>query len=81
MISIQAHVKSFTEEIIAQQESNPRFRFLQINLQDNPLRGFLVSLFTNRLKTQIPEKMHKSYMLSSQNMEYLREPIGMPTQP
>jgi ATPase complex subunit ATP10 len=50
---------------------------VQINLQENTLRSMLVSLFMRGIRANVPAALHKTYMLSSQNMEYLREPLGM----
>jgi ATPase complex subunit ATP10 len=41
------------------------------------LRSMLVSLFMRGIRSQVPHALHKTYLLSSQNMEYLREPLGM----
>jgi len=41
------------------------------------LKGLLVSLFASRLRRQIPAQRQPFYLLSGQNMEYLREPLGL----
>jgi mitochondrial ATPase complex subunit ATP10 len=48
-----------------------------VNLQENPLKSFLVSLFFSSLRKTVPLNLQPTYMVSSQNMEYLREPLGM----
>ncbi|PIL23340.1 hypothetical protein GSI_14651 [Ganoderma sinense ZZ0214-1] len=57
--------------------SNPHFQFVQINLQDNLVKSWLVSLFQSGIRKQVPEKLWPTYMISNQNMEYLREPLGI----
>ncbi|TBU25951.1 ATP10 protein-domain-containing protein [Dichomitus squalens] len=57
--------------------SNPDFQLVQINLQDNLVKSWLVSLFTSGIKKQVPEQLWPTYMISNQNMEYLREPLGI----
>ncbi|EJC99371.1 uncharacterized protein FOMMEDRAFT_94188, partial [Fomitiporia mediterranea MF3/22] len=47
------------------------------NLQENPAKAFLVSLYLSSLRRNIPKELHPFYLLSRQNMEYLREPLGM----
>lgn len=49
----------------------------QINLQENPLKSFLVSLFLSSLRKTVPEQYQSTYILSHQSLEYLREPTGM----
>lgn len=49
----------------------------QINLQENPLKSFLVSMFLSSLRSQIPPRQQPTYLLSHQSLEYLREPMGM----
>lgn len=52
-------------------------RQTQINLQENPLKSFLVSMFISSLRKQVPPEHHATYLLSHQSLEYLREPMGM----
>jgi ATPase complex subunit ATP10 len=48
-----------------------------VNLQQNPLRTFVVSFFTSKLKQIIPPHFHHSYMLSYDNIDYIRDAIGL----
>ncbi|KIJ37002.1 hypothetical protein M422DRAFT_69567, partial [Sphaerobolus stellatus SS14] len=73
----EEHVRSFTEPAVAAHLSNPLFRYVQINLQDNPLKGFLVSLFLSSIRARIPQELQSTYIMSRFNVEYLREPMGM----
>jgi len=73
----ESHVKSFVEPVLKEYDSNPNFRYIQINLQENRLKSILVSMLINRLKGNVPEKYHSTYMLSHQNMEYVREDLGL----
>lgn len=49
---------------------------IQVNLQENLLKSFLVSLFLSSLRNTVPSELHPTYILSSQNMEFLRVPLG-----
>ena len=49
----------------------------QINHQENLLKGFIVSLMVGSLRKKTPPKLHETYLLSVQNMELIRESIGM----
>lgn len=49
----------------------------QINLQDNVLKAYLVSLFMSSLRGSIPEQHHATYLLSTQNLELQREAMGI----
>lgn len=51
---------------------------VQVNLQENPLKSFLVSMFVSSLRKTVPAEYHATYLLSHQSLEYLREPLGMP---
>jgi len=55
----------------------PLLMMLQINLQENPLKGFLVSLFLSSIRSRVPPDLQSTYLVSRQNMEYVREPMGM----
>lgn len=57
--------------------SNPNYRFIQINLQENLLKSFLVSMFLSSLRRTIPVELQPAYLVSSQNMEYARDSLGM----
>lgn len=50
---------------------------VQLNVQENPLKSWLVSLFLNNLKRNVPVHQQARYLLSNQNLEYVREPLGM----
>jgi len=73
----EEHAKSFTAPALETHESHPLFRFVQINLQENLLKGFLVSMFLTSIRTRTPAHLQPTYLVSRQNMEYLREPLGM----
>jgi ATPase complex subunit ATP10 len=57
--------------------SNPNYRFVQINLQENLLKSLLVSMFLSSLRQTIPVELQPTYLVSSQNMEYVRDSLGM----
>ncbi|CAA7267251.1 unnamed protein product [Cyclocybe aegerita] len=73
----ETHAKSFANSTYARYSSNPLFQYVQINLQENLLKSFLVKLFSNSLRSSVPLELQKNYLVSSQNMEYLRDPLGM----
>ena len=57
--------------------SNPNYRFVQINLQENLLKSLLVSMFLSSLRRTVPANLQPTYIVSSQNMEYVRDNLGM----
>ncbi|KAJ3506353.1 hypothetical protein NLJ89_g6914 [Agrocybe chaxingu] len=77
LIREDTHAKSFANSTYARYSSNPLFQYVQINLQENLLKSFLVKLFSNSLRSSVPLELQKNYLVSSQNMEYLRDPLGM----
>ncbi|KAI0032856.1 ATPase assembly factor ATP10, partial [Vararia minispora EC-137] len=73
----QHHAMSFTHQVNEKYRHHPGYQFVQVNLQENVLKSFLVSLFLSSLRNAVPEPLHPTYILSRQNMEYVREPLGM----
>ena len=51
------------------------YRYIQVNLQENLLKSLLVSLFTSSIRKTIPEELWETYLVSSQNMEYVSLPV------
>ena len=41
------------------------------------LKSFLVKLFSNSLRATVPPELHATYLVSSQNLEYVRDSLGM----
>ena len=41
------------------------------------LKSFLVKLFSNSLRASVPPELHSTYLVSNQNLEYVRDPLGM----
>ncbi|KAF9456417.1 ATP10 protein-domain-containing protein [Collybia nuda] len=73
----EVHAQGFIDPTHARFSSNPHYQYIQINLQENLLKSFLVNLFANSLRGTVPPELHANYLVSSQNMEYVREPLGM----
>ncbi|WFD33798.1 U3 snoRNP protein [Malassezia cuniculi] len=73
----EEHTRSFYTQAVERFASNANFQLVQINLQENALKAYLISLFLSSLRKQIPPKDQATYLLSSQNMDAVRENIGM----
>ncbi|KAF7983200.1 hypothetical protein HWV62_23464 [Athelia sp. TMB] len=73
----EIHVAGFTSPTHARFSSNPLYTPVSINLQENLLKSFLVSLFLSSIRKQVPSDLHPTYLVSGQNMEYVREPLGL----
>lgn len=71
------NAKGFTDPAHARYASHPLYQYVQVNLQENLLKAFLVNLFIKSLRRVTPEELHPTYLVSSQNMEYVREALGM----
>ncbi|KAN0065118.1 Mitochondrial ATPase complex subunit atp10 [Thecaphora frezii] len=72
----EEHTKSFYEETLKAYGDHPKFQLVQINIQENTLKAYLISLFLSTLRSQIPKRYHKTYLLSSQSLELERDPMG-----
>ncbi|KZV95867.1 hypothetical protein EXIGLDRAFT_609999 [Exidia glandulosa HHB12029] len=73
----EEHVSSFTHDAVETHKSNPHFRFVQINLQENKMKYYVLSLFVARLRDKIDPALQPYYIISAQNFEYLRDPMLM----
>ncbi|KZT23703.1 hypothetical protein NEOLEDRAFT_1157210 [Neolentinus lepideus HHB14362 ss-1] len=74
------HIRYFvlpTNEAYFRNPKYPEYQHVLINLQENILRSMLVSLFTSRIRKNTPPELHSTYLLSSQDMEYQREAMGL----
>jgi mitochondrial ATPase complex subunit ATP10 len=76
-VLLQLHAEGFVSKTNEAHLSNPRYQYIQINLQENILKSFLVNLFTRSIKSQVPAHLHDTYLVSTENMEALRQPLGM----
>lgn len=52
-------------------------QIITLNLQSNPLKSWLVRLFSGSLRATIPKPLQPTYLLTSEAIEYLRTPLGM----
>ncbi|KAF9073034.1 ATPase assembly factor ATP10 [Rhodocollybia butyracea] len=73
----EIQIDAFTKSSMARFSWHPLFQRIQINLQENILKSLLVSLFLASLRRAIPVDQHATYLISSQNMEYQSEAIGL----
>ncbi|KAF8629023.1 hypothetical protein AX15_003598 [Amanita polypyramis BW_CC] len=73
----ELNAKAFVDPTYERFSSNPLYQYIQINLQENLLKSFLVNLFTNSLRSTVPKELQQNYLVSSQNLEYVREALGM----
>ncbi|PWN48019.1 hypothetical protein IE53DRAFT_412630 [Violaceomyces palustris] len=73
----EEHTKSFYEETLKMYGDHPKFQMILINLQENSLKAYLLSLFLTSLRSQIPKKFHPTYLLSHQDLDMEREAMGL----
>jgi ATPase complex subunit ATP10 len=73
----EIHAASYTKWLNHLHQRSPIYQYIQINLQENILKSLLVHLFLSSLRSKIPPHQHTRYLVSRQNMEYVREPLGM----
>ncbi|GAA6002523.1 hypothetical protein JCM10207_001161 [Rhodosporidiobolus poonsookiae] len=78
--SSEEHINSFVRPALSDMKDESAFQYVYINLQENPLKSFLVSMFISSLRKTVPPEHHATYLLSHQSLEYLREPMGMTNQ-
>jgi len=73
----EIHATSYTNSLNGLYRNHPVYQYIQINLQENILKSILVNIFLSSLRSKIPKDQHTRYLVSRQNMEYVREPLGM----
>ncbi|WFD26809.1 Mitochondrial ATPase complex subunit atp10 [Malassezia nana] len=71
------HTRSFYEAAVTRFRTHPRFQLVQINLQENSLKAYLLSLFVSSLRAHVPTDLQATYLLSHQNMDLVREDMGL----
>lgn len=72
-LRIQAHIETYTRNILGSFRDDPQFQFVQINMQENKLKWALLSLFLSSLRRSMPEEYRSTYLVSTQSLEYLKE--------
>ncbi|KAI9567522.1 ATPase assembly factor ATP10, partial [Boletus coccyginus] len=73
----EVHVNGFVSPTNARYLSSPLYQYVQINLQENLLKSWLVSLFLSSIAKTVPKELHPTYLVSSQSVEFVRECLGM----
>ncbi|WAQ82005.1 hypothetical protein PtA15_2A318 [Puccinia triticina] len=73
----EEHTRSFYGEPLRMMAEESNLQLVRLNVQENPLKSWLVSLFINNLRKTVPTKQHSGYILTNQSLEYVREPLGM----
>lgn len=61
-------MRKYLEPTLAEFGSHKHFQHIQINLQENVLKSWLVSLFASSIKKAIPEKQWGHYLISNQDI-------------
>lgn len=74
------HINSFVQPNLQRFVNNKGFNYVQLNLQQNTLKSYLVSLFLSGLRKEVPEPWQPSYVFARQNMELLRPRLGLHNQ-
>ncbi|KAJ7018356.1 ATP10 protein-domain-containing protein [Mycena alexandri] len=68
--------KSFVNSVYPRFKDNPLYQRVHINIQENALKALVVKLFMHNLRDKVPKELYGNCLLSTQSMEYLREPMG-----
>ncbi len=76
-IFFEINAQGFVDPTHTRYVAHPLYQYAQVNLQENVLKSFLVNIFLNSLRKVIPKELQSTYLVSSQNMEYVRDALGM----
>ncbi|KAA1472568.1 hypothetical protein DENSPDRAFT_898178 [Dentipellis sp. KUC8613] len=71
------HAESYTSRLNKMYGDHTSFQHVYINLQENILKSLLVNIFLTSLRSKVPQEQQANYLISRQNMEYVREQLGM----
>lgn len=66
-------MEGYSAPILDSYRNDPDFQYVQINCQENKLKWILVGIFISSLRRSIPEDLRANYLVSTQNLEYIRE--------
>lgn len=69
MLLLQEHTKSFYEPTVQAFSHHEDFQLVQLNLQPNLMKHYLLSLFLSSLRSQVPEPQHGTYLLSKLDLD------------
>ncbi|KIP07311.1 hypothetical protein PHLGIDRAFT_89785 [Phlebiopsis gigantea 11061_1 CR5-6] len=69
--------KMYVEPTVNEYNDHAHFQHIQINLQENPLKSMLVSFFASNIKKTLPKEQWGRYLISGQNMDYIREDLAL----
>lgn len=68
-LNSQEHNKSFFEPVVDAFTQNPDFQLVQLNLQPNLMKHYLLSLFLSSVRSQVPEPHQATYLLSKLDLD------------
>lgn len=63
------HTKTFWEPAVEAYGHHPKFQLVQLNLQPNLMKHYLISLFLSSVRAQVPEKLQSTYLLSKLDLD------------
>lgn len=73
----EQHAKSFSEAALEIYGKDVNFQLVQINLQENRLKAYVVSLFASSLRKSTPHQLQSTYLLSHQDLTLEREDLAL----
>ncbi|KAH8829027.1 ATPase assembly factor ATP10 [Flagelloscypha sp. PMI_526] len=73
----EIHCQTYTKDTRAAYDNHPYFQHIQINVQENVLKSILVKIFSSSLRSSVPPQDHPLYLISSQNLDFVRDPMGL----
>ncbi|WFD30303.1 Mitochondrial ATPase complex subunit atp10 [Malassezia sp. CBS 17886] len=73
----EEHTRSFYVPSYERFRADANFQLVQINLQENALKAYLLTLFMSTLRSQVPKDLQSTYLLSHQNMDNVRGALAL----
>ncbi|KAF8940656.1 ATP10 protein-domain-containing protein [Dissophora ornata] len=58
-------------------QANSKVQFVELNIQENPLKAGLVRMMVPFVRKTIPEERHANYMLHYKSIKHLKDPLSM----
>ncbi|RIA99589.1 ATP10 protein [Glomus cerebriforme] len=73
----EIQVKSFIEPFLTEFSTRPKIQLMQLNIETNVLKSFILKLFIPNIRRATPQSLHKTYILLLRNDQFLREALNI----
>ncbi|CDS04784.1 hypothetical protein LRAMOSA07314 [Lichtheimia ramosa] len=76
----ESHVNSFVDPFLKHFGNNPDVQLVEVNVQENLLKQWLLKAFVPSIRKNLPEERHANYVLLLQDISRIRKMLDMTNQ-